>query len=105
MKHFIYALSEAFVKVKFSIWAPIKFLYVYLKNQEQLIPGVRCETKCSIWGEICFSKQPIPEMRGQVNYLQLYAREPVSINYFLPYPIEVEGWRSMIQAASITVHC
>lgn len=105
MKHFVYTRSKAFVKVKFSIWAPIKFLYVCLKNKELLIPGVTCEKNCSVWGKICFCKQPVPEMRCQINYFQLYAKEPVSINYFLPYPVEVEGWRSMIQAASITVHC
>lgn len=38
------ARGKAFVKVTFSIWAPMKFLYVYLKNKEQLTPGVTCET-------------------------------------------------------------
>lgn len=73
VKHFICTRSKAFVKVKFSIWAPIKFLYVCLRNIEQLILEVACEINCSVWEKNCFSQQPIPEMRCQINYFQLHA--------------------------------
>lgn len=53
-EHVTYICSKAFVKIKISIWAPIKFLYVYLENKELLISGVTCEKNCSIWGKFVF---------------------------------------------------
>lgn len=42
VEHFAYICSKALVKIKFSTWGPIKFLYVYLNNKELLISGVTC---------------------------------------------------------------
>lgn len=48
-------------------------------------------------GKNRFSKQTIPQMRCEIHSFQLCTRECVSINYFQPYHVEVEGQGSVIQ--------
>lgn len=62
VEHFTYICSKAFVKIKFSVWPPIKFLYVYLKNKELLISSYM-SNELFYMGKNCFSKLTIPQMR------------------------------------------